>query len=265
MTILVAFIAIIAIAIPAAAITRGGELDGDDHPTVGLMVADDADGNPMWRCSGALVSETLFVTAGHCTFGAAGATIWFDSDVESGIPANGYPFNGDVDGTPFTHPMYMDGAFWAYDVGVVVLDTPQPGPYYDLPYLGQIDDYIGEAGNGRKGAFVEAVGYGLQDIKPVTIADRIRMKANLMIVNTTGVAGLGHLTPGQQIVVSGDAKHGGTCFGDSGGPMFLGGENVIGAVNSFGLNSNCAGIGGAYRLDQPDDIEFLSNYYDYGG
>ena len=50
----------------ASAITDG-ELDGDGHPYVGLMVALDDDGNPLWRCSGTLLSEDLFLTAGHCT------------------------------------------------------------------------------------------------------------------------------------------------------------------------------------------------------
>jgi hypothetical protein len=47
----------------------------------------------------------VFVTAGHCTESpAAHAEIWFDADVESGIPGNGYPFTGDVGGDTFTHP-----------------------------------------------------------------------------------------------------------------------------------------------------------------
>ena len=55
---------------PASAITNG-ELDGNAHPYVGLMVAQDADGNPLWRCTGTLLSSTVFLTAGHCTEGPA--------------------------------------------------------------------------------------------------------------------------------------------------------------------------------------------------
>src|SRR5918995_6443324 len=84
----------------AGAVTDG-ELDGERHPYVGLMVAQDAKGNPLWRCSGTLLSAKLFLTAGHCTEApAAKVAIWFQSDVESGIPANGYPFKGQVSGTP---------------------------------------------------------------------------------------------------------------------------------------------------------------------
>src|SRR3990172_9574401 len=90
--------------IPAFAVTDGG-LDGDGHRYVGLMVAQDADGNPLWRCSGTLLSSTLFLTAGHCTESpAAHAEIWFDADVEAGIPENGYPFDCHLSLTPYTHP-----------------------------------------------------------------------------------------------------------------------------------------------------------------
>lgn len=53
-------------AAPVLAITDG-ELDGNRHPNVGLMVALDANGNPMWRCSGTLVGPRHYLTAGHCT------------------------------------------------------------------------------------------------------------------------------------------------------------------------------------------------------
>ena len=51
---------------PAGAVTDGAP-DGDGHPYVGLMVAKDKDGAPLWRCSGTLLSSTVYLTAGHCT------------------------------------------------------------------------------------------------------------------------------------------------------------------------------------------------------
>ena len=236
------------------AITNG-QPDGDDHPYVGLAVFDDANGDPMWRCSGALLSPTLFLTAGHCTEApAASATVWFESDVEAGIPDNGYPFGGptSVDGTPFGHPQYDPNRFLLYDLGVVVLDEPVfMDDYAVLPEEGLLDSLATR--RGLQDQTITAVGYGLQRINPVFVeADRIRMQASLKLVNETGFG-----RPGDTIFVSANAHTGGTCFGDSGGPQFLGDSNVVAAVTSYGLNGNCAGIGGGYRVDQADDLDWL--------
>ena len=125
---------------PAAAVTDG-ELDGTGHPYVGLMVAQKADGTPLWRCSGTLLSPTLFLTAGHCTEApAAHVELWSAADVEAGIPANGYPTKGEVGGTPYTHPQYNPQAFYLYDLGVVVLDKPvRLSRYGALPQLNELD------------------------------------------------------------------------------------------------------------------------------
>ena len=54
---------------------------------------------------------------------------------------------------------------------------------------------------------------------------------------------------------------GGTCFGDSGGPTFDDtNSNLVLGVTSFGFSSTCSGVGGVYRLDQPDDIAFLAEF-----
>jgi hypothetical protein len=62
MKVSLALLSLLASTISVAAITDG-DLDGDDHPNVGLMIAKDAAGNPMWRCSGTLLSPTIFVSS----------------------------------------------------------------------------------------------------------------------------------------------------------------------------------------------------------
>jgi len=237
----------------ASAITDG-ELDGDGHPYVGLMVAQDAEGNPLWRCSGTLIAPKLFLTAGHCTEApAAHVEIWFDADVESGIPANGYPFDGDVGGTPYTHPQYDPNAFYLYDLGVVVLDKRvKMKEYGALPEQDILD--VMATQRGLQDVTFTAVGYGLQQINPVFIqAERVRMVAypHLIQINAPGFTG------DFSIMLSNNHSTGGTCFGDSGGPNFIGDSNVIGGVTSFGLNGNCAGTGGVYRVDRSDDLDWL--------
>jgi len=62
------------------------------------------------------------------------------------------------------------------------------------------------------------------------------------------------------MVLSNNAAGGGTCFGDSGGPTFDNtNSNLIVADTSFG-NNNCTGLGGVYRLDEPDDQAFLAGF-----
>lgn len=259
LAIAIALIAAMILVIPVLAVTDG-ELDGDGHPYVGLMVAQDADGNPMWRCSGALLSPTLFLTAGHCTESpAAHIEIWFDADVESGIPDNGYPFTGDVGGTPYTHPQYDPSAFFLFDLGVVVLDdayTTADGRYASLPTLDQLDAL--ETQRGQQDVTFTAVGYGLQRINPVFIeAERVRMFAepHLIQINTPGFTG------DFSLLLSNNHSTGGTCFGDSGGPNLIGSgataSDVVAGVTSFGLNGTCGGTGGVYRVDRADDLNWL--------
>lgn len=249
---------VMALTSPTFAITRGGELDGEDHPYVGLMVAQDADGNPLWRCSGTMISPTVYVTAGHCTEApAAQAAIWFDTDVEAGLATNGYPFVGDAHGTTHTYPAYNPAAFWFADLGVVVLDSPvQMSEYATLPSEGVVDGLQ----PGRKGDTVVAVGYGLQSAKQNKVqADRVRYQAELMVVDTRGVAGIGSVPGSNSMILSSDAKHGGTCFGDSGGPSLLD-DNVLVAVTSFGLTANCAGIGGVFRIDRAAELDWINSF-----
>jgi secreted trypsin-like serine protease len=238
----------------ASAITDG-ELDGNRHPYVGLMVAQDAKGTPLWRCSGTLLASRLFLTAGHCTEApAAHVEIWFASDVESGIPQNGYPNDGDVGGTPYTHPSYNPNAFYLFDLGVVVLSQPYRGTnkFGALPELNQLDSL-----KPSSSTIFTAVGYGLQKAFPTAAewkeqADRVRMLARPHLVQiNTGFTGDGSL------VLSNNANTGGTCFGDSGGPNFIGDSKVVAGVTSFGLNSTCAGTGGVYRVDRADDLNWL--------
>ena len=246
---LAATLLLTATVLPAGAITDG-ELDGNGHPYVGLMVAQDARGNPLWRCSGTLLSSKLFLTAGHCTESpAAHVEIWFDADVESGRAVNGYPFDGDVGGTPYTHPSYDPNAFYLYDLGVVVLDKPMKmATYGRLPSLDQLDTL--KPSSHTK---FTAVGYGLQRINPVFLeAELVRMYAEPHLLQING-----GIVGDYSLLLSNNHSTGGTCFGDSGGPNFLGSSNVVAGVTSFGLNGTCGGTGGVYRVDRSDDLDWL--------
>jgi secreted trypsin-like serine protease len=235
------------------AITNG-DLDGQAHPHVGLMVALDQNGERMWTCSGTLVSPTVYVTAAHCTEGVTRVALWFASDVQGGAPANGFPTVGEVFGTPFTHPQYDAATIYA-DLGVVVLDTGVIKPVYGrLPALGALDALATQ--RGLQDVTFTTVGYGRQDVKPAVVSERIRMVATprLRQINSPGSTG------GTTFRISANANTGGTCFGDSGGPSFFGSSNVIAGVTSTAQNTNCAGTAGIFRLDTSLAQDWLATF-----
>jgi hypothetical protein len=240
--------------LPASAITYGTP-DGDAHPYVGLVVFYDASGKPLWRCSGTLIAPTVFLTAGHCTFDTASAQVWFDP----AAPA-GYPVTGGVTGTPYAHPGYDDFASFPNtgDVGVVILDSPvYLDTYGVLADVGTLNSLAKQ--RGKQETRFTAVGYGLQGVKPVYQSDRVRYQGTVSLVNLNSA-----LTDGYNIQVTANPGKGngagGTCFGDSGGPLFLYGTNAIVGVTSFGLNANCKGTSFIFRTDTASADSFIRSF-----
>jgi len=266
--IVAAWLLVGALAAPAAAVTNGTP-DGDGHPYVGLMTAHASNGDYQFRCTGTLVSPTIFVTAGHCTDGVASAVIYFEAGpiipdpdftlaTRSCDGIEGYPCGGGHTGEAFTHPLYDDNAFFLHDLGVVVLDQPIVlSEYGALPGLNALD-----ALRPSSRTLFTSVGYGLQKAYPpaaarktVGVRERLVAQPHLLQINK-GIVG------DYAILLSNNAHTGGTCFGDSGGPNFIGSSNVIGGVTSFGLNPTCGGTGGVYRIDRADDLDFLATFFD---
>jgi hypothetical protein len=253
-TFALALAATLALAGPASAILYGTP-DGDDHPMVGLAVFD-VDGTPAWRCSGTLLSPTIFLTAGHCTFGTSGARVWFESEVDDPM----YPFSGGtaIDGTPHAHPLYDDFASFpaTFDIGVVILDEPVAlSEYGSLPTIDQLGSR--KSGGQQK---LTIVGYGLQGIVPLFSADRERYQGTVRITNLNSALANGyniHLSSNPSVQNSG-----GACFGDSGGPAFLGNSLTVVGVGSFVLNQNCVGSGFYFRTDVADAHAWVSSFLD---
>lgn len=241
---LAALVASVAFAGSAGAITDG-EFDGNNHPYVGLMRFVDSSDGRSYRCSGTLIAPRLFLTAGHCADGSVNVKIYLGSDYRTtGLVA---PY---VTGTAYAHPSYNPSAFFLHDLGVVVLDTSVAmAQYGELPTLSQLD-----ALKPSSHTTFTAVGYGLQLINPAQIQrDLVRMYATPHLIQINrGIVG------DFSLLLSNNASTGGTCFGDSGGPNFIGTSNVIAGVTSFGLNGSCGGTGGVYRVDQADDLGWLA-------
>ena len=135
---------------------------------------------------------------------------------------------------------------------MIVLDEAQVGPYATVAEEDYLQKYAGRRNKHR----FEVVGYGLEKVLPfVDIGGDTRMKAAPRLLNLTS-------NPKETYIqLSNNPTTGGTCFGDSGGPTFDDTNSLLlVAVTSFGYSPNCTGVGGAYRLDQPDDLEFLAEF-----
>lgn len=244
----------------AEAITNGTE-DGNTHPHVGLVVFFDAEGTPLWRCSGTLISPTVFLTAGHCAEGpAVRARVYFEPQVIRS--EENYPFHNGVEGTVIANPDFADNfgqpglhnPLVLHDVAGVILDEPVILDVYGLlPQEGLLNQLTGPA---NKNLVFDVVGYGVQDMRPEVQADLVRYAAtSKRITEKNAVTGDIYLKlssdPGK-----GNGS-GGTCFGDSGGPTFLKGSNVIVGITSWGVDGNCAGPGYAYRVDIAESLNFI--------
>jgi len=338
----------LSIALPAGAITDGYPDDEGEYPTVGqffIYVPDAIDSRfgpedpgAWYSCTGTLLSSTVVITAGHCTFGvgmngdatntadfpvvdgnlwgvgdfegngSGGNDIWINFELEpdwDSIPPSTDYYNEDdcpvwdddpicetdnegrynarvdyLDGTEGTkwirgtaspHPYYNDAAFLLFDLGVVELgllegESTPGGPYADLVGVGGMNKYERNGKNTAKDRFT-AVGYGLREIVPRFEYGDVRYIADgLKIIDATGVLGINERTgwPDTALLFSnnpGKAHRGGTCFGDSGGPIFNG-DGMIAAITSFGLNQNCKGTGGGYRIDKALDQGWLGTFLD---
>ena len=155
------------------------------------------------------------------------------------------------------HPQFNDFASFpnTFDVGLVVLSQPVNLPVYGvLPTQGLLGQVKAEKGNASN--WWTAVGYGAQGvINPFESDDYSRYvtTARLIELNSTNTG------PGSSAKFTNNPGNGagGTCFGDSGGPIFYQNTPVIGAVVSFGLTP-CIGVDYQFRIDTSTALDFVN-------
>jgi Trypsin len=249
---LIAAAASLAVGVGAANAVLYGTPDNNAHPYVGVVRFFDADGDYLWRCTGALIAPKVLLTAGHCTFGTASAEVWFTETAPTTAEVLSGTYTPGITGDPYPHPDYDDFATFpnTSDVGIVVLDKAvRLTTYASLPTVGLADTLY-------KHELFTIVGYGQQDTQPVAVANVQRIQATAKLISLQSGYSAGFNL--QLSSNAGKPHRGGLCFGDSGGPVLYG--TTVLAVNSFVINLNCAGAGYSYRVDQEHILSWIQTF-----
>jgi len=247
---------------PAGAIVYG-EFDGNRHPNVGAIVADWRDpgsGNLELFCSGTLIAPDVFLTAAHCTasLDARGIApddifITFDPvfDENTTLLAGTYDLN----------PAFgQGGANDTHDVAVVLLDDPVGITPAELPPAGLLSG-MKASGELRDTRFT-AVGYG-------TVRETNRGGFNSILDNTErrfADQQFRSLTKAwMTLSMNVSTGDGGTCYGDSGGPHFLGAgsteTDIVASITVTG-DAVCKASDTTYRMDTASARDYLSEFVD---
>jgi len=226
---------------PASAITNGSP-DGSGHPNVGGLVARTAYSDGTWiYCSGTLISPAVFLTAAHCAEGDR-VRVTFDTAYVDGDRTYAGTFHAD--------PAYNQSTSDYHDIAVVKLDQAVRGiSPARLPSAGSL------SGLPKTQQFT-SVGYGAYEVTNDPGGHQY------LYNDVRGVAtGTLNSINNTLLRISMNPSHGdgGTCYGDSGGPNFLGSTNVVAATTITG-DAVCRSTNVDYRMDTDSARSFLAHY-----
>ncbi len=222
-----------------------GQPDGNRHPNVGALVGT-FNGQSFPYCSGTLISPTVFLTAAHCNIGTTTVFVTFDSEFSSHSKLHA--------GTFYSDPQFNQTQSDPHDIAVVVFDKPIKGiAPARLPTAGQLDGL-------KVNQKFTVVGYGGQE----PINQPGGPVIGFLDTREFATPSLNAINPAwlrlSQNPATGDS---GACFGDSGGPNFLGAgateTNIIAGTTITG-DALCKATNVVYRLDTDSARNFLSAF-----
>jgi hypothetical protein len=224
-----------------------GTQDGSRHPSTAALVGyRPASGTVVARCTGVLIAPTVVLTAAHCgamtTDGNVAVT--FEPKFVLGTSVT-------YVGKFIAHPAFREAESDPYDLAVVVFDAAIPNVRpAQLPEENSLS-------NLPLGLKLTAVGYGIQELLPG--GERVQDQARWFSVSSLNATNAAWLRLSQNSATG----NGGTCFGDSGGPNFLGAAatetNIVASTTITG-DSNCRATSVTYRLDTATAREFLGQF-----
>jgi secreted trypsin-like serine protease len=235
-------LAVLVLAAPAGAITNG-TADGQKHPNVGGLVSPTQYSDGTWLyCSGTLISPTVFLTAAHCATDGERVGVTFDTAYAAGDKVYYGTFHAD--------PLYNQRQSDPHDIAVVVFAKAIRG--ITPARLPAANSLAGLSGSQQ----FTSVGYGAYEVTNGPGGHQYLYNDVRMVATGT----LNAINPAWlRISMNPATGNGGTCYGDSGGPNFLGTTNVVAAITITG-DAVCRATNVDYRLDTPSARAFLGRY-----
>ena len=244
-----AALAFVVAALAVAGVAQGitfGQLDTTNRfPHVGGLIAE-FDGEKFLICSGTLIEEDVFLTASHCTVGLDRVWVTFDPSFDEASPL--------LPGTAHTNPLFGSGGQSnTFDIAVVVLDDPVVGVTpARLPTANFLDSIR------LKDQRFTPVGYG-------TVREAKKKGPHSLFFDAQrrfADQGFRSLTKSWlNLSMNPSTGSGGTCFGDSGGPHFLGSSNLVVSITITG-DRFCRATDRTYRTDTDSARAFLDDFVD---
>ena len=238
-------------------LTFGQPDENNAYPNVGAMMILGPNYMRYRICSGTLIAPDVFLTAAHCT--AAAYRLGVPPD-QVYVSFDQDPFEGSLhQGKYHLNPNYGHDMHDANDVAVIILNgeikTITPA---DLPPAELLTEM--KRNHELKSQQFVAVGYGaLRNDKtkgPDALVNYGLIYGERYFVEQTFLA----LEPyWLQISQNPSTGNGGTCFGDSGGPHFLVGTNMVVSLTVTG-DHWCRAIDKTYRLDTDSARSYLSQF-----
>jgi hypothetical protein len=225
--------------VPTSAITNG-TID-TTHDYVGAMIGLDPGGTPR-LCSGSLIAEGVFLTAGHCGV-LTDVSLHFGDDLAAGALV----FSATA---VIQHPQFDRRNFGKqFDVGLVLFD--QGSADLEIGNLAPENYVSGFSKAELAAATFETVGHGLSrgdtngNSEPLTLDTQRRIATQSYLNMHNQFLGLS---------IQNNRGDGGGCSGDSGGPHLL--DDYIVSVTSNG-DANCVATDNTQRVDLPEIRDWI--------